>query len=100
LLKPKQQGTEKELSVQINQSPKEKLLVWIHPMSLEPSLLQEPSFPGLKGGQSSIEDEVVPLFPDQPGTYHEGLHKERIGELLPCICHHAVKIQAEVSVDV
>jgi hypothetical protein len=54
----------------------------------------------LKGGQSYIEDEVVPLFPDEPGSYHEGVHEERVGELLPCRLHHVVKIQAEVPIDV
>jgi hypothetical protein len=47
-------------------------------MSLQNCLLEEPKFPIQKGRGTSIKDEVISLFLDQPGSNDECFHEEAV----------------------
>jgi hypothetical protein len=49
--------------------------------------------------QASVEDEIVPLLPNHPSSYHDDFSEERSRKLLLCRKHHAVRIKAEVPID-
>jgi hypothetical protein len=65
----------------------------VHSVSLEEGL---PTFPTLKSGNSSIENSVISLFPDEPGIQHEYLHEERLVKLTLGFLHHLMKREIEV----
>ena len=45
---------------------------------------------------TTIKGEVIPLFPNLPGSYDENLHEERPLKLLFSIDHHLEEIHGEV----
>jgi hypothetical protein len=47
--------------------------------------------PRVNGSASTIKDEVVPLFPNLPGTNDEEFHEEGAREL-PFSLHHHLKV--------
>jgi hypothetical protein len=69
-------------------------------MSLKSSLIQEAWFASLKAGPDFIEDEVVSLFPNQPGCNDEDFHEKIVGELTFGPIHHSVEISCKVPMDV
>jgi hypothetical protein len=70
-----------------------------HSVCLEEGFLNEPKLPTLKCCRPSIEDSVVSLLPDEPGTQHEDLHEERLSKLFLSFLHHLVKRKVEVPGD-
>jgi hypothetical protein len=53
-----------------------------------------------RGGAAPVEDAVIPLLPDQPGSQHEEFHKERGAARLFCMVHHVIKVQVSSAGDV
>jgi hypothetical protein len=53
--------------------------------------MEEAVFPVLDGGSGSVEDIVIPLFPDVPCCYSKDLHEK--GMLCGCLSylHHSKK---------
>jgi hypothetical protein len=47
--------------------------------------MEQAVFPVLDGGSGSVEDIVVPLFPDASCRYSKDLHEE--GMLFGCLSH-------------
>jgi hypothetical protein len=66
-------------------------------MGLEGSFLKKSQLPVPKGWAFLIEDEAVPLLPNQPGPQHKEFH-EGVSPLLSGLLHHRMKTQIQVPV--
>jgi hypothetical protein len=66
-------------------------------MGLEGGFLKKSQLPVPKGWAFLIEDEVVPLLPNQPAPQHKEFH-EGVRPLLSGLLHHRIKTQIEVPV--
>jgi hypothetical protein len=69
----------------MDDAKKKMFLILPQSIGLKLSFFQKTMFPILKGGVASIKDEVIPLFPYQPGTYYECFHEEAVVGLLFCL---------------
>jgi hypothetical protein len=63
---------------------------------LKPGFFNEAHLPSLKGCPVPVEDCVVSLLPNEPGTKHEDLHEKLRVELLSGFYHHHVKGKIDV----
>jgi hypothetical protein len=63
------------LDIQAEKGRKGNLIVMAHSICLE-GLLDETTLPALESGRSSIENSVIPLLLDEPGTQHEDSMKK------------------------
>jgi hypothetical protein len=61
--------------------------------------IAEVSFPDMKGGGTSIKDQIISLFPDYPCDNDEEFHKENMGALVFGFLHHCMERQVEVPDD-
>jgi hypothetical protein len=67
--------------------------VLLHSIRLEISFSRKGPFPALKGWGVSVENELIPLFPDCPGCYYEEFHKEVMTCLSFGFFHHSMERQ-------
>jgi hypothetical protein len=67
-------------------------LILLHSMGLEIGLLEKPNFPAQKRRGASVEDEVISLFPNQPGSNDECFHEEAVIVMLFCVFHHRMEV--------
>jgi len=65
-------------------------------MSLKRSFQDEARFPIVKRGPSSIEDEIIPLFPYLPGCDYEDFHEEGGVVRVLCVFKSGKKICLEI----
>ena len=75
------------------------LLVYLHAVSLEGGFLLQCYFPGLKRGQLSFEDVIVPLSPNFPGPEDKKFHEELMMAKLFSTFHHGMEMRREVPLD-
>jgi hypothetical protein len=66
-------------------------------LGLEGGFLKKSQHPVPKRWAFVIEDEVIPLLPDQPDPQHKEFH-EGVRSLLSGLLHHQMKTQIEVPV--
>jgi hypothetical protein len=78
---------------------KRKLLLFRHSGGLRSGLVEESYLPSSEGGTGSVEDEVIPLFPNLPSSNYESFHEEDRAELSFCLLHHSMerKIKSPVN---
>jgi hypothetical protein len=81
-----------KLSVQVKKIEKRGSLIFPHSMGLEIGLLEKPNFPAQKRRGASVEDEVISLFPNQPGSNDECFHEEAVIVMLFCVFHHRMEV--------
>jgi hypothetical protein len=89
----------KKLSIHAEETMKNNLLVRQQVIRLNGCLLKEPSFPACKRRSLVVEDEAIPLLPDEPGPKHNKFHEEGVWPLLPCFCHHLVEAYGKVLIN-
>jgi hypothetical protein len=64
------------LDIQAEKRRKGNLIVMAHSICLAEGLLDETTLPALESGRFSIENSVIPLLLDEPGTQHEDSMKK------------------------
>jgi hypothetical protein len=67
---------------------------------LKHSFIKETKIPRKERRACSIEDEIIPLFPNLPGAQDENLHEKIAVEILPGFLHHGVKLLTKPPIDI
>jgi hypothetical protein len=64
-------------------------------VSLKGCFLKEGILPRMNGWLPSVEDAIIPLFPDQPSRNHKDFHEEGAFTILSSVMHHGMEVQIE-----
>jgi hypothetical protein len=87
---------------QMNGTQEGKLLFLRHSAGLQGGLFDKSQFPSSEGWSSSVEDEIIPLLPNLPGSNYISFHEEIGAKLAFCFLHHSMeaKIKSPMNTQV
>jgi hypothetical protein len=62
-----------------------------HSVGLQGGIFGESQLPSSEGWSGSVEDEIIPLFPNLSDSNYKSFHEEVGFKLAFCFLHHSVE---------